>query len=124
MLLAGMLLAGMLLAGHSCAIKCTGDDAHSYLADNTTALVRMTFMHSARVNLATTSCDFLVVNGTLCAQVSDCYISKLQKRIELSNGRTRKLAFNEQLSREVRRNSGNAPTCVSIFKFSFTLCQV
>ena len=56
MLLAGMLLAGMLLAGmllvdmravHSCAITCTGDDAHSYLADNT-ALVRVTFMHSAR----------------------------------------------------------------------------
>ena len=54
MLLAGMLLAGMLLVGmravHSCAITCAGDDAHSYLADNTTALVRVTFMHSARVN--------------------------------------------------------------------------
>ena len=53
MLLEGMLLAGMLLVGmravHACAIRCTGDDAHSYLADNT-ALVCVTFMHSARVN--------------------------------------------------------------------------
>ena len=41
-------------------------------------------------------------------------ISKLQKRIELSNGRTLKLTFTEQLSREVRRNTGNSPTCVSL----------
>ena len=44
MLLAGMLLVGMLLAGmhavHACAITCTDNDAHGYLADNA-ALVRV-----------------------------------------------------------------------------------
>ena len=53
MLLAGMLLVGMLLAGmhavHACAITCTDNDAHSYLADNA-ALVRVAFNHSAGVN--------------------------------------------------------------------------
>ena len=53
MLLVGMLLVGMLLAGmhavHACAITCTDNDAHGYLADNA-ALVCVAFIYSAGVN--------------------------------------------------------------------------
>ena len=55
-----------------------------------------------------------------CVHMCQTAIRKLQKKTELSNGHTHKLAFTEQLSGEVRRSIGNIP---HVFQFINSLSR-